>query len=60
MSEAVPSQDPQNPKVHIEEGVMSDIDLKASIHTLNQVLATQVAKDTTVQVNLNFRIMHQG
>lgn len=39
---------------------MSDIDLKAAIHSLNKVLATHVTKETTVQVKLNVRIMHQG
>ncbi|TMX02343.1 hypothetical protein EJD97_021901 [Solanum chilense] len=46
VNETVPPQDPQNPQVSIEEGT-----IRAVIYSLSQVLATQVSRDTRVQVN---------
>ncbi|TMW88996.1 hypothetical protein EJD97_017789 [Solanum chilense] len=52
MNEAAPPQaHHQNPQVSIEEGVMSNVEIRAIIHKLTQVLATQVGRDTRVQVN---------
>ena len=53
MNEVVPPQAPQNPEVLIEEGPMSNFEIMVGIHSLNKVLATQVARDTKVQVNSN-------
>ena len=39
---AVPPQAPQNPQVPIEEGDMSNFEIRDVIHSLTQVLATQV------------------
>ena len=36
---------------------MSNVAIKATIHSLTQVLSTQVARDTSVQVNLNASII---
>ena len=35
---------------------MSNVELRVGIHSLNQVLATQVSRDDRVQVNPNARI----
>ena len=43
----------QNPQVPIQEGVMSNVEIRSAIHNLTQVLATQVARDIRVQVNPN-------
>ena len=43
---AVPFQAPQNPQVPFEEGAMSNVEIKANIHSLTQVLGTQVDRDT--------------
>ena len=53
MNEAVPPQAPQNPQVPTEEGAMSSIEIKSTIYSLTQVLATLVARDARVQVNPN-------
>ncbi|XP_049368216.1 uncharacterized protein LOC125833114 [Solanum verrucosum] len=55
VNEAVPPQAPQNPQVPIEEGAMSNVEIRSAIHNLTQVLATQVARDAMVQVNPNGR-----
>ncbi|TMX02854.1 hypothetical protein EJD97_019545 [Solanum chilense] len=55
LNEAVPPQDPKNPQLPIEEGAMSNVAIRANIHTLNQGLATQVARDSMVHVNPNAR-----
>ena len=47
-----PSKDPQNPQVPIEEWAMSNVEIRLAIHSLTQVLTTQVARDARVQVNL--------
>ncbi|XP_069152730.1 uncharacterized protein [Solanum lycopersicum] len=52
-NEAVPPQVPHNPQVSIEEGAMSNVDIRSAIHILTQVLATQVSRDARVQVNSN-------
>ena len=52
-NEMVPPQAPQNPQVPIEEGAMSYVEIRASIYSLTQVLATQVARNFRVQVNPN-------
>ena len=44
---------PQNPQVPIREDVMSNFEIRASIHSLIQVLATQVAWGTRVNVKPN-------
>lgn len=46
-----PPPSPQNPQVPIEEEVMSNVEIRAVIHSLTQVLATQVARDSMVKVN---------
>ena len=43
LNKVVPPSAPQNPEVHIEEGVMSNVEIRASNHSLTQVLSTQVA-----------------
>ncbi|WMV24828.1 hypothetical protein MTR67_018213 [Solanum verrucosum] len=53
VNEAVPPQAPQNAQVPIEEGAMSNVEIRSAIHNLTQVLATQVAGDARVQVNSN-------
>ncbi|WMV38121.1 hypothetical protein MTR67_031506 [Solanum verrucosum] len=49
----VPPQAPQNPQVHIEEGAISNVEIRSAIHNLTYVLATEVARDARVQVNPN-------
>ena len=51
MNKVVPPPTPQNPLVHIEEGVMSNVLTRAASHSLTQVLPTQVGRDYIVQVN---------
>ena len=51
VNEAVPPQAPQNPQVRIEEGVMSDVEIRDAIHNFTQVLSTQVSRDSRVQEN---------
>lgn len=46
----VSSPDPQNPLIPIEEGAMSNVEMREAIHSLTQVLATQVARDNRVKV----------
>ena len=53
LNEVVPLQDPENPQVPIEEGVLSNVEIRSSIHSLTQVLATQDVRDGRVQVNPN-------
>ncbi|TMX01860.1 hypothetical protein EJD97_023393, partial [Solanum chilense] len=53
LNEEVPPQAPQNPQVPIDEGAMSNVEIRSSIHSLMQMLATQVSRDTRVQVNPN-------
>ena len=48
VNEVVPPQTPQNPQVPIEEGVMSNIEIRESIHSLIQVLATQDTRNSRV------------
>ena len=60
MNEAVPPPAPQNPYVPIEEGAMSNIEIRASIHSLKQVLATKLSSDSRVQVNPMLAPSHQG
>ena len=49
--EGIPPIAPQNPQDPIKEGAMSNVDIRAAIHSLTQVLATQVSRDTRVQAN---------
>ena len=44
MNEAVPPEVVQNLQFPIEEGVMSNHDIRAAIYSLTQVLDTQVAR----------------
>ena len=53
VNEVVPPPAPQNPQVPIEEGVICNVEIRAVIHNLTQVLATPVNRDAKVQVNLN-------
>ena len=53
VNEAVPPQAPQNPQVPIEGVVMSNVKIRAAIHSLTQVLATTIGRDVRVQVNPN-------
>ena len=53
MNEAVPPPAPQNPQVPIEERAMANVEIRAIIHSLTQVFATQVSMDARVQVNPN-------
>ena len=43
--EAVHPQAPQNPQVPTEEGALSNVDIRPSIHSLTHVSSTQVARD---------------
>ena len=45
LNAAVPLQGPQNPQVPIEKGDMSNLEIGSYIHSLTQVLATQVDRD---------------
>ncbi|XP_069145537.1 uncharacterized protein [Solanum lycopersicum] len=56
LNEAIPPHAPQNPQVPIEEGDMSNVEIRSSIHSFNQVLATQVVRDAMVQVKPNTNI----
>ena len=53
MNEAVPPQASQNPQGPIEKDDISNIDIRSAIHSLTQVLSTQVSRHTRVQVNPN-------
>ena len=53
MNEAVTIQASQKHQVLIEEGDMSSIAIRETIHSLSQGLATQFARDTKVKVNPN-------
>ena len=50
MNKANPPPTPQNPQVPIEEGAMSNVEIRDAIHSLTQLLATQSCR---VQVNPN-------
>ena len=50
VNELVPPPTPQNPQVPMEEGAMSNVEIRVTIHSLTQVLAIQVSRDTRVQV----------
>ena len=52
-NEVVPPLAPRNPQGPIEEGSMSNVEIRVSIHSLTQVLASQVARVARVQVNPN-------
>ena len=58
MNEVVPPQPPQNPQVPIEERVMSYFEMRDAIHSLTQVLVTQVAMNSLTQVNPNTNTMY--
>ena len=53
LNEAVLPQVPQNLQVPIEEGAMSNVEIRSAIHSLTQVFATEFSRDTRVQVNPN-------
>uniref|UniRef100_M1DGG8 Gag-pol polyprotein n=1 Tax=Solanum tuberosum TaxID=4113 RepID=M1DGG8_SOLTU len=53
VNEAVLPQAPQNPQAPIEEGAMSNVEIRSVIHNLTQVLATQVPRHARVTVNPN-------
>ena len=50
VNEEVTPPTPQNPQVPIEEGAISNVDIRAVIHRFNKVFATQVCRNTRVQV----------
>ena len=50
MNEAVPRPAPQNPQVPINEGATSNVEIRVDIHTLTQVCATKVSRDTRFQL----------
>lgn len=52
-NEEDPRQAAQNPQVLIDKGAMSNFEIRTAIFSLNQVLATNVAKVSRVQVNPN-------
>ncbi|TMW94798.1 hypothetical protein EJD97_009786 [Solanum chilense] len=52
-NEEDPRQAAQNPQVLIDKGAMSNFEIRTAIFSLNQVLATNVAKVSRVQVNSN-------
>ena len=53
MKEAVPPQAHQNSEVPIEETAMLNVEIKSAFYRLTQVLATQFARNTRVQVYPN-------
>ena len=53
VNEVVPPQALQTPQVPIEERAMSKVEIREAIHSLTQVLTTQVARDARVQVDPN-------
>ena len=53
VNQEVPLQTPQNPHVPIEKRVMFSVEIRATLDRFNQVLATQVARNTMVQLNPN-------
>ena len=53
VNKVVPPLSPQNPQVPIKEVVMSNVKIKSAIHSLFQVLATQLATYKNVQVSSN-------
>lgn len=53
MNKAIPLQASQNPQVPIQKEDMSNIEIRSAIHSLIQVLATQVTRDSRVHVNPN-------
>ena len=53
LNQVIPPQAPQKYQVPIEEGAMSNVEIRSAIHSLTQVLATQFSRDTRVQVNPN-------
>ena len=51
LNEALPLQAHQNPQVTIEEEAMSIFKIRVPIHSLTQMLATEVSRNTRAQVN---------
>ena len=41
----------KNPQVPIEEGFMSNVEIRVAIHTLTQALSNQLPRDIRVKVN---------
>ena len=51
MDETVSPHAPQIPQAPFDKSVMSNVEIRFSIHSLTQVLATHVSWDYRVQVN---------
>ena len=60
LNEAVPPQTHRNPQLPIEQGVMSNVEIRSSYHSLIQLLSTKVFRDAKVQVNPNANNTLQG
>lgn len=48
VNEAVPSQAPQKPQVFIEDGALSNVEIRVAINSLTQLLSTHVVGDIRV------------
>ena len=53
MNEMISPKTPQNPQNPYEEGDLSNIDIRSSVHILTQLLASKVSRDAMVLVNPN-------
>ena len=60
INEVFPPPAPQNPQVPIEEEAMSNVEIRTTIHSLNQVLATQVVRDIRCKCFPTLALLRQG